>query len=369
MVDCYWGWAHACLDQHQPDRAQDALENLIDRHPRQPVSSPPTFAWLEALYRRDRHARPLRPAPLVRRRHRTRTRQPSRGCRRPVGRPRRSPRTRGGNPRRFRRRVFPTRPLRRARRCSTSRRCACDSAAPPRAPRGALDTPAAVAADPARRAPAARGVAHGDRRARRPGLPRAKRQRARRRVSRRWPRASARAAGRGGRVQRRARLAARERLGPVHGAEKAFAARFPAQRAQSGISAGGRSRARRPGRRRATPPNATARRLACANFCANTPASPAPPKRASPWPNSPSSARARRCRRAGANSPRPTCAPSPTTTPPVRRHRRRTRPRRLPRHLAGGRAGAVARRRPRRRAGEEIPRRRAPIRRWPPRRA
>ncbi len=51
LVDDYWGWARACLDEDQPDRAQDALENLVDHHP-QNISLAPTFAWLELLYRR-----------------------------------------------------------------------------------------------------------------------------------------------------------------------------------------------------------------------------------------------------------------------------------------------------------------------------
>jgi outer membrane protein assembly factor BamD (BamD/ComL family) len=48
----YWGWAQACLDQHQLERAQDALEFLIDRHP-QDQYLPQTFDWLEELYVRD----------------------------------------------------------------------------------------------------------------------------------------------------------------------------------------------------------------------------------------------------------------------------------------------------------------------------
>ena len=52
LVDNYWGWARACLDEDQPDRAQDALENLIDRHP-QNFFLAQTFAWLEILHRRS----------------------------------------------------------------------------------------------------------------------------------------------------------------------------------------------------------------------------------------------------------------------------------------------------------------------------
>ncbi len=48
----YWGWAQACLDQQHLDAAQDALEFLIDRHPRDPFL-PQTLAWLEALYADD----------------------------------------------------------------------------------------------------------------------------------------------------------------------------------------------------------------------------------------------------------------------------------------------------------------------------
>ena len=51
LVDDYWGWARACLDEDQPDRAQDALENLVDRHP-QNIFLAQTFTWLELLYRR-----------------------------------------------------------------------------------------------------------------------------------------------------------------------------------------------------------------------------------------------------------------------------------------------------------------------------
>ena len=51
LVDNYWGWARACLDEDQPDRAQDALENLVDRHPRNSFLAQ-TLTWLEILYRR-----------------------------------------------------------------------------------------------------------------------------------------------------------------------------------------------------------------------------------------------------------------------------------------------------------------------------
>ncbi len=49
LVDNYWGWARACLDEDQPDSAQQALENLIERYPRQPYLAA-AFSWLETLY-------------------------------------------------------------------------------------------------------------------------------------------------------------------------------------------------------------------------------------------------------------------------------------------------------------------------------
>ena len=52
MVDCYWGWAHACLDEDRLDPAQDVLETLVERHPNSAFLAS-TLAWLEALYRRD----------------------------------------------------------------------------------------------------------------------------------------------------------------------------------------------------------------------------------------------------------------------------------------------------------------------------
>ena len=61
VVDCYWGWTQACLDQHDPETAQDALENLLERYPhRERDPSQPfldldrTAAWLESLYAQDR---------------------------------------------------------------------------------------------------------------------------------------------------------------------------------------------------------------------------------------------------------------------------------------------------------------------------
>lgn len=51
LVDNYWGWARACLDEEQPDRAQSALENLLRRYPRQEFLEA-SYAWLETLYNR-----------------------------------------------------------------------------------------------------------------------------------------------------------------------------------------------------------------------------------------------------------------------------------------------------------------------------
>ncbi len=53
LVDCYWGWTQACLDQHNLDNAQDVLENLLDRYPANPFLAQ-SFAWLESLYTQDR---------------------------------------------------------------------------------------------------------------------------------------------------------------------------------------------------------------------------------------------------------------------------------------------------------------------------
>ena len=61
VVDGYWGWTQACLDQHDLETAQDALENLLERYPhrdRDPLQPfldlDRTFAWLETLYAQDR---------------------------------------------------------------------------------------------------------------------------------------------------------------------------------------------------------------------------------------------------------------------------------------------------------------------------
>ena len=55
LVDLYWGEARAFLDEDQPDRAQLALESLLDnqdyRFPRQPYLAD-IFGWLETLYGR-----------------------------------------------------------------------------------------------------------------------------------------------------------------------------------------------------------------------------------------------------------------------------------------------------------------------------
>jgi outer membrane protein assembly factor BamD (BamD/ComL family) len=52
LVVSHWGWAQACLDQQHLDQAEDALEFLIDRHPKDQYL-PRTFAWLEELYESD----------------------------------------------------------------------------------------------------------------------------------------------------------------------------------------------------------------------------------------------------------------------------------------------------------------------------
>ena len=48
FVDDYWGWARACLDEDQPDRAQAALENLLGHEPPGEFLEA-SFAWLETL--------------------------------------------------------------------------------------------------------------------------------------------------------------------------------------------------------------------------------------------------------------------------------------------------------------------------------
>ena len=48
LVDDYWGWARACLDEDQPDRAQAALENLLGHEPPAEFLEP-SFAWFETL--------------------------------------------------------------------------------------------------------------------------------------------------------------------------------------------------------------------------------------------------------------------------------------------------------------------------------
>ena len=48
LVDNYWGWARSCLDEDQPDRAQAALENLLEHEPPTEFLAP-SFAWLESL--------------------------------------------------------------------------------------------------------------------------------------------------------------------------------------------------------------------------------------------------------------------------------------------------------------------------------
>ena len=48
FVDDYWGWARACLDEDQPERAQAALENLLGHEP-PPEYLEAAFAWLETL--------------------------------------------------------------------------------------------------------------------------------------------------------------------------------------------------------------------------------------------------------------------------------------------------------------------------------
>ncbi len=52
LVDLYWGWAQARLDQGKLDTAEDVLENFVERYPDSGFL-PLTFAWLETLYLRD----------------------------------------------------------------------------------------------------------------------------------------------------------------------------------------------------------------------------------------------------------------------------------------------------------------------------
>ena len=136
LVDCYWGWTQACLDQGNPGSAQDVLENLIDRYPGNP-SLAESFAWLESLYAQDRA-----PDLSVPRRWSADATEPGRAShgaagRRPDGGTGRPPRTRGDESSRISARISPG-----ARcgcvRCSTWRRCACGQGRPGAA-RVALD--------------------------------------------------------------------------------------------------------------------------------------------------------------------------------------------------------------------------------------
>ena len=52
LVDNYWGWARACVDEDQPDQAQAALEHLLAQDP-PPEFLAQAFTWLETLCSRS----------------------------------------------------------------------------------------------------------------------------------------------------------------------------------------------------------------------------------------------------------------------------------------------------------------------------
>ena len=52
LVDNYWGWARACVDEDQPEQAQAALENLLAHDPPLEFLAQ-AFTWLETLCSRS----------------------------------------------------------------------------------------------------------------------------------------------------------------------------------------------------------------------------------------------------------------------------------------------------------------------------
>ena len=285
MVDNYWGWARACLDEDQLDRAQDALESLVERYPRNAFLAP-TFTWLEALYRRD-----STPDFSTLRRWSDDNTEPGREAlarlslarlEAHAGRSERAEEILTGFEENF-----PGHPLRvralldlAALRLQSGRTNLAREALEHARRLAAIVTDAAPAAGPvAEEALAAAAWRTEVEAARRPHQPRPARQRPRRRTFRGARRASGRgAACRGRRLQRRARLVARGRHGPFRRRRNA---RSPSvsRAVPSAPSSRWKKVSREPARPRpATTGHVAARRIAWGRSCADHPSHPRAPE-------------------------------------------------------------------------------------------